>query len=80
MLLRVMAALCLAAVAAAPAARRVDPMTGMAFVLVPAGTFGMGTPLSEKDREAQERLHDVTIARAVLSRRSTRSRRRSGRR
>ena len=64
MLLRVTVVLCLAAVAAAPAARRVDPMTGMAFVLVPAGTFRMGTPLSEKDREAQERLHDVTIERA----------------
>lgn len=34
----------------------------MAFVLVPAGSFQMGSPESEKDREAQERLHAVTIA------------------
>src|SRR4051812_1990056 len=36
----------------------------MPFVLLPAGTFRMGTPPSEKGREAQERLHQVTIARA----------------
>jgi formylglycine-generating enzyme required for sulfatase activity len=48
---------------AAVPARRVDPLTGMTFVLVHAGTFQMGTPLSERAREPQEVLHPVTIAR-----------------
>jgi formylglycine-generating enzyme required for sulfatase activity len=47
----------------APLPARTDPLTGMPFVLVPAGTFQMGTPQAEKDREAQEVLHMVTIAR-----------------
>jgi formylglycine-generating enzyme required for sulfatase activity len=42
---------------------RLDPLTGMAFVRIPAGTFRMGTPESEPGREPQERLHTVTIAR-----------------
>ena len=42
--------------------RHSDPLTGMAFVLVPAGTFVMGSPANERDREAQERQHPVTIA------------------
>jgi formylglycine-generating enzyme required for sulfatase activity len=45
-------------------ARRVDPLTGMIFVSIPAGSFEMGSPLAEKDREAQEVRHHVTIARA----------------
>ena len=49
--------------AVAPAPRRIDPLTGMAFVLVPAGSFRMGTPPGEKRREPQERLHPVSIAR-----------------
>jgi len=44
--------------------QRVDPLTRMAFVLVPAGSFEMGSPSSEKDREPQETRHPVTIARA----------------
>jgi formylglycine-generating enzyme required for sulfatase activity len=48
----------------APAPRRVDPVTGMTFALLPAGTFEMGTPEGEPAREAQERRHRVTISRA----------------
>jgi sulfatase modifying factor 1 len=44
--------------------RRVDPVTGMTFALLPPGTFDMGTPEGEPAREAQERLHRVTISRA----------------
>jgi len=44
--------------------QRVDPLTRMAFVLVPAGSFEMGSPSSEKDREPQETRHPMTIARA----------------
>src|SRR5262249_51902184 len=38
----------------APASRRIEPLTGMPFILVPAGVFEMGSPPGEKDREAQE--------------------------
>jgi sulfatase modifying factor 1 len=58
-----MAVLWLVALAANPAARRVDPLTGMAFSLIPAGSFDMGTPETEPQREPQERLHRVTISR-----------------
>jgi formylglycine-generating enzyme required for sulfatase activity len=50
------------ALAAAPAAKR-DPLTGMAFARIAAGAFQMGTPASEKDREARETLHTVTLTR-----------------
>ena len=40
---------------------RVEPITKMTFTRIPAGTFAMGTP-DEPGREAQERLHQVTIA------------------
>jgi formylglycine-generating enzyme required for sulfatase activity len=52
-----------ALVAVAPGSQRSDPLTGMPFVLVPAGSFVMGTPASEPGREAQERQHPVTISR-----------------
>ena len=63
MLPRVMAAACLLAVAAGPVTPRVDPLTGMAFSRIPAGTFEMGTPATETFREPQERLHRVTLSR-----------------
>jgi formylglycine-generating enzyme required for sulfatase activity len=43
--------------------RHVDSLTWMEFSLVPAGAFEMGTPPDEPHREAQERLHHVTLSR-----------------
>jgi formylglycine-generating enzyme required for sulfatase activity len=43
---------------------RADPLTGMIFVRIPAGRFVMGTPVTEKQREAQERPHRVTLSRS----------------
>ncbi len=40
--------------------------TGLEFVLVPVGTFQMGSPASEKDREDDERQHRVTLTRPFL--------------
>jgi len=34
---------------------------GMKFVLIPAGTFTMGSPSSEKKRDSDERQHEVTL-------------------
>lgn len=36
---------------------------GMRFVLIPAGTFEMGSPETEPDRESDESLHAVTLTR-----------------
>ena len=36
---------------------------GMTFVLIPAGTFMMGSPANEKDRFGDEQQHQVTISR-----------------
>lgn len=35
--------------------------TGMEFVTIPAGSFQMGSPLSESDRESNEKQHRVTV-------------------
>ena len=35
---------------------------GMAFVLIPAGTFIMGSPIEEAHRDIQEVQHQVTIS------------------
>src|SRR5690349_658736 len=43
---------------------RTDPVTGMPFVLIPAGEFEMGTPENEPQRESQERLHHVRLTEA----------------
>ncbi len=40
----------------------VESHTGMEFVLVPAGSFEMGSPAAEPGREEQERLHSVTLS------------------
>lgn len=37
---------------------------GMEFVLIPAGTFIMGSPLSEPGRDSDERRHKVTLTRS----------------
>jgi formylglycine-generating enzyme required for sulfatase activity len=44
----------------------VDPVTGMRFVLLPSGTFTMGSPAGERWREAQEVPHQVTLSRRVF--------------
>ena len=41
-----------------------DRYTGMRFVLLGPGTFEMGTPPGEPEREAGERLHRVTLPKA----------------
>jgi formylglycine-generating enzyme required for sulfatase activity len=38
-----------------------EPMTGMILVELTPGQFAMGSPPSEAEREADERLHDVTL-------------------
>jgi len=63
-LIRSAAAIAAALLIPALPAHRSDPLTGMPFVLVPAGSFQMGTPSSEKDREPQEVPHTVAIRRA----------------
>jgi len=42
------------------------PKTGLEFVLVPAGTFVMGSPIHEPERAAEETQHPVTIATPFL--------------
>lgn len=46
--------------------RWIEPRTGMEFVAIPAGTFMMGSPPGEADREPQERQHAVTLTRAFI--------------
>lgn len=58
---------CVGAQAPAPPphdATWVEPVTGMVFVRVPAGTFEMGSHEGERGREAGETPHRVTITRA----------------
>ena len=43
--------------------RWVEPITGMTFVELPPGTFAMGSPAGEPDREAGEVQHRVTLSR-----------------
>ncbi len=40
-----------------------DPVSGIDFINVPAGTFVMGTPPDEPGREAEEVAHEVTLTR-----------------
>ncbi len=40
--------------------------TGLEFVLVPGGTFQMGSPDTEVERDDDERLHTVTLTRPFL--------------
>jgi formylglycine-generating enzyme required for sulfatase activity len=40
----------------------VSKTSGMRLVLIPAGTFSMGSPESEKDRSPDEVRHEVTIS------------------
>jgi formylglycine-generating enzyme required for sulfatase activity len=59
----VIAASAASVLAVQPFERRSDPLTGMSFVLLPGGQFDMGTPLSEPQREPQEKLQRVQIPR-----------------
>jgi formylglycine-generating enzyme required for sulfatase activity len=38
-----------------------DPITGMEFVKIPKGSFMMGSPDDERDRDSNEKLHHVNI-------------------
>ena len=38
-----------------------DPVTGMEFVWIPNGCFQMGSPGYEKDRDSDERRHEVCV-------------------
>jgi len=42
-----------------------EPVTGMEFLLVPAGTFKMGSPPDELGHTPGEILHEVTLTRPV---------------
>jgi formylglycine-generating enzyme required for sulfatase activity len=57
------AALFMAVALTAPVTR-VDPLSGITFARIPAGAFTMGTPVTEAEREPQERQHGVTLTRA----------------
>jgi sulfatase modifying factor 1 len=59
--MRLRVALAVVAIALMVPVRRVDPLTGIAFSLISAGSFSMGTPPTEPQREEQERLHRVTL-------------------
>jgi formylglycine-generating enzyme required for sulfatase activity len=43
-----------------------DPVSGMTFVELPAGRFTMGSAASERGRNPDEVLHDVTITHSFL--------------
>src|SRR5579859_1646551 len=43
----------------------VEPVTGLNFVLVPAGAFQMGSPASEPGHRPDERLHTVRFSQPV---------------
>jgi formylglycine-generating enzyme required for sulfatase activity len=61
------ATLVAAATAVAPALEVwVEPVTGMPFVRLPAGSFVMGTPADEPGREPGETPHRVTLTRAFF--------------
>jgi formylglycine-generating enzyme required for sulfatase activity len=44
----------------------IEPVTGMRFILLPAGTFTMGSPPGERWRETQELAHEVSLSRPVF--------------
>jgi len=45
-----------------PGTTMVDPKTGITLAYIPAGTFLMGSPDSEKDRSRDETQHQVTLS------------------
>ena len=46
--------------------------TGLAFVLVPGGTYSMGSPDTETGRDAGETAHDVALSTPLFVARTTR--------
>ena len=56
--------LTLGSLACAPARTWTEPLTGMAFVMIPAGAFEMGSRDTEPGRQDDEVLHHVTIPKA----------------
>ncbi len=44
--------------------KTIENSIGMKFVLIPAGTFTMGSPAGEKDRDVDETQHQVTLTRS----------------
>ena len=62
--IRWFSAIAAVALLAAGPSHRTDPLTGMVFARIPAGSFQMGTPPTEPGREAQEQLHLVTLSRS----------------
>jgi formylglycine-generating enzyme required for sulfatase activity len=44
-----------------PPTKEFENKIGMKFVLIPAGTFVMGSPVNEAERNEDERQHEVTI-------------------
>jgi sulfatase modifying factor 1 len=48
----------------APATKSITNKIGMTLNVIPAGTFMMGSPVTEKDRESNETQHEVTISKA----------------
>ena len=44
----------------------IEPVTGMRFVLLPSGTFTMGSSPDERWRELQETPHEVMVSRRVF--------------
>jgi formylglycine-generating enzyme required for sulfatase activity len=47
--------------------RRCDAVTGVVYVLIPGGTFRMGSPEDEPGRKLDEDLHDVTLSPFLIS-------------
>ena len=47
--------------------QRMTAETGLVYVLLPGGTFKMGSPEDEKDRKQDEKQHDVTVSPFLIS-------------
>jgi formylglycine-generating enzyme required for sulfatase activity len=45
----------------------IEPVTGMKFLRIPGGTFMMGSPFSEKDRDGNETQHTMSVGKFLLA-------------
>jgi len=50
------------AMTSVPFAKEDGPLAGMTFVVLPAGTFRMGSPKQENDRDSGEVAHEVSLS------------------